>query len=418
MSRIQKLIPTVLASRNLRYQQIVLNMFSGNFVGYWPLDEPSGTVVTDISGNGRNGVCTDTVARAEGVGDGKTAYAVDGTNRARLNAASMETAWGSAAEFTLSMWGRVPNATNWNTATLRRLFYLTNFGGSAISAFQTNSAANRLLIEVFTGGTSQSYLLQSVTRTGWFHVGITQSQANNRVRLFFNGVCCTEVPWRANMGLADSSLGRHTSVQEFWIGHMAHFVMAKREATKAEMRTLGTTPSYRPFAFTTIGDSITQNFVKPWIHQVLDARGYVGLSDHAVGGQSIMGHMDAQVAASATDDADVIILELGTNDDNAGNMAALQAKVESNIDILRTTNPRATLYYMGTFPRWTDNTGATPIDKSNIRAAIQAACAAKSVTYWDTYSTPWIDPGDTNDGTHPTAAGHAKIAAQVLARLP
>jgi lysophospholipase L1-like esterase len=108
---------------------------------------------------------------------------------------------------------------------------------------------------------------------------------------------------------------------------------------------------------------------------------------------------------------------LGANDDNAGDMNTLQAEVEENIIELKASNPRASIYYLNILPLWTDVGGGTEQPKENIRHAIEAACTAQSITCWDTYHTPWIVVGDTSDGVHPTAGGHAKIATEVLARL-
>ncbi len=121
--------------------------------------------------------------------------------------------------------------------------------------------------------------------------------------------------------------------------------------------------------------------------------------------------MAAQATACATDNADIIIMALGTNDNNAGNMATLQSAVEAGIDTVRGTNPNATVYYMNVLPR---TTGA----KNNIRAAIAAACTAKSVTCWDTVTDPWInDVTDTIDGLHPNTAGYDKIVSRLLTRI-
>jgi hypothetical protein len=68
-------------------------------------------------------------------------------------------------------------------------------------------------------------------------------------------------------------------------------------------------------------------------------------------------------------------------------------------------------------PRWTDIGGGTEVDKSAIRTAIAAACAAKEITCWDSYTVPWIAPADTTDGLHPALSGSQKIAAEVLARV-
>jgi len=73
---------------------------------------------------------------------------------------------------------------------------------------------------------------------------------------------------------------------------------------------------------------------------------------------------------------------------------------------------------MNVLPRWTDTGGGTAVDKSNIRAAIAAACTAQSIDCWDTFSTPWITAAQTDDGLHPNTAGKNAIRDQALLRLP
>lgn len=128
-----------------------------------------------------------------------------------------------------------------------------------------------------------------------------------------------------------------------------------------------------------------------------------------------MANMDAQTVQAVGDTPNTVIIELGRNDDLMGDMAALQAEVEENLIELKAGAPLRQIYFMNVLPTWT--AGGVPIDFTVIRNAISAACVAQSVTCWDTYTVPWIDFADTTDGTHPTAAGHAKIATQVLARL-
>ena len=129
-------------------------------------------------------------------------------------------------------------------------------------------------------------------------------------------------------------------------------------------------------------------------------------------------NLAAQATAAASDDADIIIIQLGSNDDNAGNMGTLQTAYEDGIIALKASNTNATIYAMNVLKRWANQTDGAEVDKSNIRTAIAAACTAQGITCWDTYTTPWIAQDETSDGIHPTAAGHAKIAAEVLARLP
>ncbi len=150
-----------------------------------------------------------------------------------------------------------------------------------------------------------------------------------------------------------------------------------------------------------------------WIYN----ESWTTVDDHSAAGARITVDLDGQVVAAAGDGANVIIIEMGVNDDNGGNMAALQAEAEENIAEIKGTNPGAPVFWM-CLPAYVSNApGAAQIDKSNIRTAIAAACIAQGATYWDTLSTPWIDSTDTSDGTHPTAAGHAKVATQILALL-
>jgi len=160
---------------------------------------------------------------------------------------------------------------------------------------------------------------------------------------------------------------------------------------------------------TVIGDSIAAA-EDGWAY-LLDAYGNKDIyevKNHAVSGAAILDGMDAQVVASASDNADIIILALGTND-IGGDVGAATTEVEENIIELKTSNPNATLYYMNVLDRDADNETA-------IRAAIVTACTNQSITCWDTDG--WIDPAtDTDDGLHPNATGHAKILAEVLARI-
>jgi hypothetical protein len=161
-----------------------------------------------------------------------------------------------------------------------------------------------------------------------------------------------------------------------------------------------------------LGDSIS-NAVSEWPYKL---QGYNPVN-HSVGGATLISGMDAQVVATASDNANIIIIALGTNDDNAGNMTTLQAEAEENIIELKASNPNAAIYWMNVLPRWTNTGGGTAVDKANIRTAIAAACTAQSITCWDTFTTPWITAAQTSDGLHPTAAGSAAIAAQIIARL-
>ena len=166
--------------------------------------------------------------------------------------------------------------------------------------------------------------------------------------------------------------------------------------------------------FGIIGDSISEYNDPDWPINII---GNYLVNGHAVSGNSIISDMATQTAAAASDNNTIMVLALGTNDNEAGDMSALQTELEQNIAILKLSNPLATLYYMNVLPRWTDTGGLTEVDRSNIRAAILAACTSQSITCWDTYTVPWITSGDTYDGLHPSLAGGVKIWSEIKSRL-
>jgi hypothetical protein len=176
----------------------------------------------------------------------------------------------------------------------------------------------------------------------------------------------------------------------------------------------GVIPLTPSTTMTILGDSISVNN-DMWPVKVSIAT-YLVL-DHAIIGDNIISEMDIQTSEAVNDNADIIIIALGTNDNNGGDMGVLQAKVEENIAELKLSNPSATIYYMNVLPRWTDSSGTTVFNKANIRTAIEAACAAQDITCWDTFTTPWINASDTADGTHPNNGGDTKIWNEISLRI-
>jgi hypothetical protein len=169
-----------------------------------------------------------------------------------------------------------------------------------------------------------------------------------------------------------------------------------------------------------IGDSISADYSYVYWPQIVGCELDTPhqLVSHAVGGHTIMDNLADQVSNTISDGASIEIVALGSNDNNAGDMATLQAEVEDQLYRLRLLNPNARICYMNVLPCWDNNTVGPEKAKGNIRTAIEAACAnADNVTCWDSYTDPWILQADTTDGVHPSAAGMRKIADRMLALL-
>lgn len=404
------------------YRRQITAMFGTALIGYWPFSEASGTTIQDASGNGRTGTYTSaTVANATSPG-GKPCPAFNGTSTiANVYSAGLAGAF-SALEGSLAIWVKATAQSNWTDATARTIATFQVDTNNQVVILK--NAANSLRIRYTAGATISGTQLFLIAPASWAHIAITWSKSGDSVKLYYNGVLQTSFTglgtWAGSLASAGARFGANATPAQYWIGWMADAILLNRAMTAAEVARLAyTAPNLRMPKISYIGDSITADANDVWVDYVQNNynSGSSAKINHAAGGATIATEMDGQVTASATDGANIIILALGTNDNDAGDMTALQAEVEENIAELKLTNAGARMYFMNVLPKWTDSTGATPIDKSHIRTAIAAACTSQSITCWDTFTSPWITAAQTSDGTHPTSAGHQAIATQVLARL-
>jgi lysophospholipase L1-like esterase len=422
--------------RTWRYVQIrqstlietyILNTFGGDIVSYLPLKEASGTTLADVSGNGRNGAvggATGPTLGVAGIGDSKTAVSLPGS-AAFINwySAGLNGAF-DGAEGALIVWAKVSAAGVWADGVTRYAAMLSADGSNIIRIARSSSNNNAILFQHLAGGTSRFTYVVSNAYTGWLMLGLSWSAAGGYVRAYINGGLFggnlgAPGSWSGDLASTLCTIGAgDTSSTGVWSGSLAHALLLNRPASDAEMLALFRAAA-SPVAMTIIGDSISATAlnVLKWPQIVRDGynSGKCAQTNYAVSGQRIIDHLDAQVVSAADDNADVIIIEMGTNDVTT---TGLQAEIEENLIELKSDHPNAAIYFMNILPRWTDETGETEVDKSAFRTAIAAACTAQSVTCWDTYTDSWITAADTADGLHPNASGHAKIAAAVLARLP
>lgn len=429
MSKLQKLIPTVLTSGNLRYWQSVINRFGANLIGYWPLDEASGNVAQDISGNGRNGAHSNVTLGQAGIGDGKTAAGYNGTSSyTNVYSTSLRDAF-NFNEMTLVLWPRIASDV-WYGATGRAL---CAFGTDLNNRFSASIRADtkQLQIERKGGNVVSGVYNAPFYSIAPFQMAVTVSATNTRMRVFLN---------RSLMANSYGTFGSHVGAMAvnwaifganqfgtsgWFLGSLAHGFALNREATPDELRSiLNATPWIKNMAV--LGDSISDHSgaTKMWNEYVADSLGY-GVVNHAQGSQSIMPthteDMGVQTANAANDDADLIVIALGTNDNNAGNMAALQTEYATHVAALKVSNPRAKIVALSPPPLWTDATGTTESSKSNIRGAIAAAAASQNISYVDIYTlllaAGYNAAEHTADGVHPNAAGHQLHASVIGPRL-
>lgn len=397
------------------YYDILLRLFGSDVVAYWPMWEASGTVMYDLK-NARNGSYSNITLNNAKSPISKNAPLFNGTSGYANGFSAGLAAAFNGAEGTYSFWFKASSTGVWLDNEYRYLLKLAVDANNAIDIYKHTN--NSVIIVYKAGGTSEAFIMLP-TFSEWCNITITWSSSADQVIIYRNGT--QELTTSTGLGtwagtIVKNVLGAVDAPGAFWFwdGWLSHAVILSRAATSAEIRQMVRMGGCKIMSF--IGDSITADASSFYVKQLTEqCQG--GKVNHATAGHSIMANMDAQVLATATDDPNVIIIALGTND-AAADPAALQAEAEENLAELKTMHPTAKIYWMNCLPRWTDVGGGTEYDLSVVRARIAAACTAQGVDCWDTYTTPWIVVGDTSDGVHPTAAGGLKIATQILARLP
>jgi hypothetical protein len=408
-------------------------LFGSALIGYYPLWETSGTTVTDKSGNGRNGVytggslnnATSPVKKPAPTFTGAAGGITLGGSAAFLAAFN-----GNEGAFMVTI--KLKDLAQWLNGTADYLLRMEADANNLITLYR-NASTN------YISGYRKANSGSSVTPyaymkpTAWVHIILSWSLSGGYFRLYQNGVRNSG----ASEGvLTDSYAGQPASTKarvcalsatvSQMMGWASDAAFLNRPITDAEALTISKAalPGLQTMSF--IGDSITyiSNAQKyPLLVANEYHEGFYRRINHSQMGHSIADNFAAQVAEAAGDNANIIIIQLGRNDNNAGDMSALQTIIRNGLDALHASNPGATIYWRNVLPAWTDVGGGTPVDLSNIRAAVAAACAAKGVTCWDSFTTPWIAAGDTSDGTHPTTTplatcGHRKIADKIMLLLP
>ena len=403
------MLPFLARSKASPYFARLKHLFGSDLLAYYMMAEPSGSDALDSSGRGLTGAYTNVTLGAAGIGDGHTAAAFAGTGNLNCYSAALNAVF-PGDEGSIVMWSKM-SAAVWADATRRAWFFFLD-NTSTFPYWFRKETDGVLSFMVYNDDCN----LDLYSPEGFICLGFSWSQAGNYKKAYLNGilnasdVCAPD--WAGkNLDANYTSFGGVYG----YSGTLAHAMIIGRPVLAAEHLSIYNMLQ-SACKLTILADSISLPTAS-WVPRVRDAynSSQVQVTDWGVSGAHVMNdyaeNLTKQVGQAVLDDADKIIIELGTNDDNAGDMGDLQDMVETNLIALKASNPRATIYYMNVLPR---SSG----DKDLIRAAIAAGCAAQSVTCWDTTTSPWINPAtDTTDGIHPNAAGHVKIATEVLTRL-
>lgn len=231
--------------------------------------------------------------------------------------------------------------------------------------------------------------------------------------------------WVGALDPSRTFIGGNSQKSLTFSGWMSDVIMLNREPTYPEALSIATI-NQKPQVISIIGDDYSANeqngrMVWPYYLSQIYNSGNCGIINHAeYPSFDLKTYLPNQIkkVISSHDDPDIIILSGGDNEDNStASMTQYQSILENAFSRLKRAYPMAKIYIMNVWPNWTDNTGNTEIDRSNIRQATLAAAVSQNVTCWDTYTDRWFTPSDTWDGVYPNDSGHQRIANRVAALL-
>ncbi len=212
-----------------------------NPIQYLPMDESSGAVAFDRSGNGRNGAYVGVTLGQPGIGDGRTAPSFDGsTSYCNIYSASLAAAFSGAAGSQI-IWAKVSAAGVWTDGLTRRAMYTLVDASNRAGLFKP-TANNEIDCLYVAGGASLGAAKTTFSPTGWFHLGLTWSKANDQMIMYVNGVAITPVStglgtWAGNLSTTQTLIGSLNTgaAAQVWSGLLAHGALFNRTLSAAEM---------------------------------------------------------------------------------------------------------------------------------------------------------------------------------------
>lgn len=222
-------------------------------VAYYPLNETNGhfaysaTETTGAAGLKKGRLLNTTPSGSTAPNGGASTTFVPASNSViDIASATLKAAY-NAQEITVALWFKARASSVWTDGATRLLFILTPNGTNAIRIRKLNP--NTLNVEYQANGTSKS-VSYTYSGTGWTHVAITASLANDAVKMYVNGVQVgttqTGLGTFATTQAGTIVIGANTSAgPNAWDGDIADVVIGSRAYTDAEIATLAGQPGGR-----------------------------------------------------------------------------------------------------------------------------------------------------------------------------
>lgn len=243
--------PSSINQINLRfetYSQKILAMHPANLIAYWQMNETSGSVAVDSSGNGRNGAYTGVTLNSILLPNNVTyapLFSGAAQNTNNIYSASFNAAF-NGNSFTWLLWCRNPNFSD---GAERRVLNV-QVNGSNLIVFRKPTTNNQFDVIFIAGGTNRSASfapINSGLTSRFFSIILTSNQAAGRCRFYLNGsqLGANQVPgtWIGSLDPVNCAIGgRGASATNSWRDSAAQSAVWNTELTPAECLIVGRMP--------------------------------------------------------------------------------------------------------------------------------------------------------------------------------
>ncbi len=229
------------------YLDKLRELFGSSIIALWPQNEASGTVSREIV-NGYDGAYTGGTLGVPGIGDGNTAYELDGTTDFNnIHSAPLAAAF-NPSEGTLLTWAKASGAGMWTDGVARYIARLAADANNDLNIIRTTTN-NQLQISYKAGGVQDA--VASTTLNGsllYFCVALTWSVVADSVMTYINGaqvgatqtVLGTWVGALSNTRCAIGAVG--PAATNVWSGSIGPVLLLNRAATAAEIAVASVVP--------------------------------------------------------------------------------------------------------------------------------------------------------------------------------
>jgi hypothetical protein len=227
-----------------RYVKRVLSTRPDKLIGYWPMDETSGTVSRDYSGQANNGAYTGVTLGRAGIGDGRSSPLFDGTNDFNnIYSAALNTDFNGAAG-TMAVWCKVSGASIWTDTLAHTMFRLRVDANNDV--FLRKNTTNNQVQFIYTAGATAETINLTTSPTDWFHLAITWSATADEVKAYYNGAQTGSTStvlgvWAGVLASTVCCVGAgSTTPTTGWNGTVAHAALWTTPLTAAQIASLAT----------------------------------------------------------------------------------------------------------------------------------------------------------------------------------